>query len=126
MRYLSELIDDSVAVHGMVYGDEEIDIMGITADSREVERGFMFVAVPGAKEDGRKYIPQAVKKGAAAVMTNALPEDMDAPPVPLLLTPNPRRELAKAASRFYPTQPKWIGAVTGTDGKTSCSWKYED
>ena len=125
MRYLSELIDDSIAVHGMAYGDEEIDIAGITADSRAVEQGFMFVAVPGAKDDGRKYIPAAVKKGAAAVMTSALLEDMEMPSVPLLLTPNPRRELARVASRFYPQQPQWIGAVTGTDGKTSVAHFFQ-
>ena len=58
---------DGRALHG-----EDREIAGITADSRKVEPGFLFVAIPGTAHDGRTFIPEAVKRGAAAVLA---PED---------------------------------------------------
>ena len=94
------------------------DIAGISADSRAVMPGFLFVAVPGTKADGLSYIPQALAKGAVAVVAerqpDALPEG-----AAFIRVANARRALALAASRFYARQPKTIAAVTGTSGKTS-------
>jgi UDP-N-acetylmuramoyl-L-alanyl-D-glutamate--2,6-diaminopimelate ligase len=92
-------------------------IAGISADSRAVKPGYLFVAVPGAKADGASFVPQALKAGAIAVMAErslALPDD-----VALIETPNIRRALALTAARFFPRQPATIAAVTGTSGKTS-------
>jgi UDP-N-acetylmuramoyl-L-alanyl-D-glutamate--2,6-diaminopimelate ligase len=94
------------------------DVTGITADSRKVRPGDMFVAVPGTKADGLSFVPAAVKAGARAVIAEkepaALPTD-----VAFVKVANVRRSLALAAARFYPRQPKTIAAVTGTSGKTS-------
>ena len=46
-----------------------IDICGLALDSREVEPGFLFAALPGAKRDGRDYIPEAIERGAVAVLS---------------------------------------------------------
>jgi UDP-N-acetylmuramoyl-L-alanyl-D-glutamate--2,6-diaminopimelate ligase len=94
-------------------------IGGISADSRAVQPGFLFAAVPGTKADGIAYLPQALAAGAAAVMADRAP----AVPVPdrvaVVEVANVRRALALAAAKFHPRQPAVIAAVTGTSGKTS-------
>jgi UDP-N-acetylmuramoyl-L-alanyl-D-glutamate--2,6-diaminopimelate ligase len=76
-------------------------ISGITADSRAVQPGFLFAALPGAKVDGRRFIAEAVARGAAAVLA---PADTiwpaGVPPLPLLLDPSPRERLAKIAAEL--------------------------
>lgn len=93
------------------------DISGLTADSRQVRPGFLFAALPGQREDGRRFVADAVRRGAVAVL--AAP-GVDVPAgVALIESDNPRRALSRLAARFYPHQPKTIAAVTGTNGKTS-------
>ena len=100
-----------------------LEIAGITADSRQVRPGFLFAALKGVQTDGRRFAAEAVAKGAAAILTDD-PEalDLDATQrarIAVVADPNPQRLLALAASRFYPARPKIIAAVTGTNGKTS-------
>jgi UDP-N-acetylmuramoyl-L-alanyl-D-glutamate--2,6-diaminopimelate ligase len=94
-----------------------VDIRGLSADSRQVEPGFVFAALPGAKADGRRFVDQAVAKGAVAVL--AEPGTSVPAGTVLLVDPNPRRRLALMAAIFYGQQPRRIAAVTGTSGKTS-------
>ncbi len=93
-------------------------IRGITADSRAVAPGYIFVALKGVKVDGRDFIPQAIAQGAAAIVTE---EDtmLDNSTVPLIKHPNPRQFFSQLAARFYTPHPRYITAVTGTNGKTS-------
>lgn len=113
--HLSDLIDPhSAAPTILSQGDPEI--IGLTADSREVRPGFLFAALPGSKQDGRAYIADAVAKGAAAVLTTP---DVAECAVGLVRDANPRRRLARMAARFYGPQPETVVAVTGTNGKTS-------
>jgi UDP-N-acetylmuramoyl-L-alanyl-D-glutamate--2,6-diaminopimelate ligase len=98
---------------------ETLPVTGISADSRTVKPGFLFAAVRGSKRDGLTFVPQAVSRGAVAILAEcdweaALPGD-----VALVSVPDVRRALALAAARFYPRQPATIAAVTGTSGKTS-------
>lgn len=102
---LSRLLLDDAA---MPAGDDPL-VEGITADSREVAPGFVFVALPGGKVNGATFIPQALAQGAVAVVGEGGSIKSD----------NPRRLLAKMAARFYNRQPDTIVAVTGTNGKTS-------
>jgi UDP-N-acetylmuramoyl-L-alanyl-D-glutamate--2,6-diaminopimelate ligase len=102
------------------------EIIGITADSREVRPGYLFAALPGSKLDGRSFIADAVAKGAAAILTGGAPGiaayepfSQRQPPVLVVTDPNPRRRLALMAARFHAPQPRTIVAVTGTNGKTS-------
>ncbi len=95
-----------------------VAVAGITADSRKVERGFVFAALPGTKADGAKFASGAVAKGAVAVLADrsaVLPHLG----VPVLRASDPRRALALMAARFYGRQPTTAVAVTGTSGKTS-------
>nr|CAD6617080.1 UDP-N-acetylmuramoyl-L-alanyl-D-glutamate--2, 6-diaminopimelate ligase [Rhizobium sp. TCK] len=94
-------------------GDIEID--GISADSRKVEPRMLFAALPGTKADGARFIADAAKRGAVAAVAG---QTADAS-VPVLTVSNPRRFLALAAARFYGAQPATMVAVTGTAGKTS-------
>lgn len=91
-------------------------IEGITADSRKVERGFLFAALPGVRADGRSFAAAAIEKGAVAVLAGEAIEGVAAP---VILSSDVRRAYALAAAAFYGVQPKTCVAVTGTNGKTS-------
>jgi len=97
---------------------DQIEIVGITADSRKVETGFLFVALKGNVSDGTKFIPQAIEAGAAAILTHDGADVTDIN-VPVLKFEDPRLALSKLAAAFYPVQPETMVAVTGTAGKTS-------
>ncbi len=101
----------------------EIEISGISSDSRSVRRGFLFVAIPGTLMDGREYIEDAVRHGAKAILVpngTAQPVCMaGVDEVVWIEDENPRLALANAAAKFYGSQPETIVAVTGTNGKTS-------
>ncbi len=98
----------------------EMEISGLTADSRQVVEGYLFAALPGSRVDGRDFIPQALAQGAKAVLA---PEGTELPAkaesVALITDPNPRRRLALIAARFFERQPATAVTVTGTNGKTS-------
>jgi UDP-N-acetylmuramoyl-L-alanyl-D-glutamate--2,6-diaminopimelate ligase len=91
---------------------------GVTADSRKVKPGDVFVAVPGTKADGLAFAAQAAASGAAAIIgesaSPSLPHD-----TPFVKVERARRALSLMAARIYPHQPDVIAAVTGTSGKTS-------
>jgi UDP-N-acetylmuramoyl-L-alanyl-D-glutamate--2,6-diaminopimelate ligase len=100
-----------------------LEITGLTADSRQVQPGFLFAALNGTATDGRRFADEAVAKGAIAILTDdadALALDETARRrVAIVADTNPQRRLALVASRFYPRRPETIAAVTGTNGKTS-------
>ncbi|KDE19929.1 UDP-N-acetylmuramoylalanyl-D-glutamate--2,6-diaminopimelate ligase [Acetobacter aceti 1023] len=109
-----------LAVAGLPALAENPEITAITADSRQVKPGTLFVAVPGVKTDGRTFIATAVQNGATAVLapTNT-PWPENVPVRPLVLAPNPRHALALMASLLAGPQPQHLVAITGTNGKTS-------
>jgi UDP-N-acetylmuramoyl-L-alanyl-D-glutamate--2,6-diaminopimelate ligase len=93
---------------------------GIAADSREVQPGFLFAALTGTRTSGARFIQDAVKRGAVAVMGD--PESAGAAKalgVQFIPAANPRQQLARMAAEFFGAQPSTIAAVTGTNGKTS-------
>ena len=105
--------------------ESDMEITGLTADSRRVAPGYLFAALAGSNEDGRRFIPEALAKGAVAVLaktgTSLAPATQRAPgkTVHLITDDNPRRRLALLAAKFYGAQPAFVAAVTGTNGKTS-------
>jgi UDP-N-acetylmuramoyl-L-alanyl-D-glutamate--2,6-diaminopimelate ligase len=94
----------------------DLEIAGVTADSRKVRPGFVFAALKGVAAHGRDFIPAAKAAGAVAVLSAG---DVDAAGLASVVSAEPRRALALAASRFYPRQPQTIVGVTGTNGKSS-------
>lgn len=98
---------------------DDREIAGITADSRQVKRGYLFAALPGSKANGNDFIADAIQHGASAILAQKgaeIPKDSTAL---LIEDENPRRKLAEMAAAFYQLQPEVIAAVTGTSGKTS-------
>jgi UDP-N-acetylmuramoyl-L-alanyl-D-glutamate--2,6-diaminopimelate ligase len=116
------LRDLVAAVEGgrLVQGDPDTDVRGIVYDSRRLRPGELFVAIPGFERDALTFVPQALDKGASAVVAEVVPPHL-APDVPLLLVPSARRALADLSAAFYryPSQLVPVIGVTGTDGKTS-------
>jgi UDP-N-acetylmuramoyl-L-alanyl-D-glutamate--2,6-diaminopimelate ligase len=100
-------------------GNRETEIAGITADSRQVQPGWLFAAMSGSKADGSSFVPEAVTRGAAAILVAQYTEITAPDHVAVLSAAEPRHALALMAARFYPAQPEAIVAVTGTSGKTS-------
>jgi UDP-N-acetylmuramoyl-L-alanyl-D-glutamate--2,6-diaminopimelate ligase len=97
----------------------DVDVGGVTADSRAVRRGDAFVAIAGGKADGLRFIAPALAAGAAAIVAERRPDVPPAEGTPFARVANARRALAVMAARLFPRQPRIIAAVTGTSGKTS-------
>ena len=96
----------------------DLEITGLTADSRAVKPGFLFAALPGSLTDGRTYIGEAMDRGAVAVLA-PLGTSIRDPNVKLITDLNPRQRFAKLAASYFDAQPETAVAVTGTNGKTS-------
>jgi UDP-N-acetylmuramoyl-L-alanyl-D-glutamate--2,6-diaminopimelate ligase len=94
------------------------EITGLSADSRKIGAGNAFFALPGSKADGLSFAPDAIARGAGAIIAERKPEPALAGVVFVELA-DARRALALAAARFFGSQPESIVAVTGTSGKTS-------
>ena len=97
----------------------QIEVGGVVADSRQVKPGDIFAAISGNRTDGSRYVADAVRSGAVAVMAECSDAGDVPPHVATVRTPNARRALALCAARLHPRQPRTIAAVTGTSGKTS-------
>ena len=99
-------------------GDTEIS--AVELDSRKTVPGALFIALNGKNSDGRKFIPDALEKGAAAVLYDG---DYTPPAADGVLfvraDGDMRQNIARAAANFYKPVPPYISAVTGTNGKTS-------
>lgn len=106
---LSDLIEDQNF-------SDDVEIAGLTADSRKVKPGYLFAALKGVAQDGKAYIPMALEKGAAVILTGEAADTGDAV---LVRVDEPRLALAEMSARFYARQPACTIAVTGTNGKSS-------
>lgn len=105
-----------------VRGSADADIAALAYDSREVSFNSAFVCIRGYQRDGHEYIPQALERGASAIVVDnqdaldALPESVTG-----VLVPDTRHALAHLASEFYghPSRELLLIGVTGTNGKTT-------
>ena len=98
----------------------DVECSGICYDTRTMEPGCLFVALPGYKTDGHKYIAQALEQGAAAVLCQHPPEGEG----PWLVTPDARAALAAVSANWFghPARDMTLLAVTGTNGKTTTTY----
>ena len=96
-----------------------LDVKGVSADSRTIKPGDLFVAVSGAKDDGLRFVAAALASGALAVMAERAPPMALPEGVAFVKVSDARRALALAAAKLFPRQPHTIAAITGTSGKTS-------
>ena len=115
---LSDLVE---AVPGERLNFREAEIRGVTCDSRQVQSGALFVAVPGHKADGASFVDDAIRRGASAVVSERPVPNC---PVPVLVVPDARGALAALAARFHgdPTSKLNVVGVTGTNGKTTTTY----
>ncbi|MGH9741930.1 MAG: Mur ligase domain-containing protein, partial [Candidatus Acidiferrum sp.] len=100
---------------------EELEIRQVACDSRKVQPGALFFALHGAKEDGNKFIRDAVSRGAVAIASEEIaPAGMPAS-VAWIHVREARKALAVTAANFFgrPAKALQIVAVTGTNGKTT-------
>ncbi len=106
-------------------------IKGLCQDSRQVKPGDLFFAYPGLKSDGRYFISEAIAKGAVAILFE--PEgsptvDLNSCSIPMLALRHLTPQLGSLAARFYgyPSRYLPIIGITGTNGKTSCTYFLAD
>jgi UDP-N-acetylmuramoyl-L-alanyl-D-glutamate--2,6-diaminopimelate ligase len=140
---LSDLLANVEGVR-IASGNPGIEIAEVRDDSRRVERGDLFVAILGTKQDGGRFIVDALANGAAAVLTDSETAGAQGEPansagrepsreglgtpagVPWIIVPKPRRALALiAANRFRAASGLKLTAVTGTNGKTTTTYLVE-
>ena len=112
---LNELLQGIQVLESNV--DFEMNINAVAYDSRKVTEGSLFVAITGFASDGNRFIPMALEKGAAVVVTAKKP----AQDVPYVLVESDRYALAMIGTNFYghPAEAMTMIGVTGTNGKTS-------
>jgi UDP-N-acetylmuramoyl-L-alanyl-D-glutamate--2,6-diaminopimelate ligase len=99
-------------------GSADLEVGGVSADSRTIKSGDVFVAIEGSKTDGGKFVDAAITAGAAAVLAQQRPRTLPNG-IAFVRVDNARRALALMAAHVHPRQPRTIAAVTGTSGKTS-------
>ncbi len=105
-------------------GEIQREVMGIAYHSRQVRPDYLFAAIRGLKEDGHRFIEDALQRGARAVL---LEEEREIPNGTAILVSNSRRALARIASNFYgnPSSRLKLIGVTGTNGKTTITYLLE-
>jgi UDP-N-acetylmuramoyl-L-alanyl-D-glutamate--2,6-diaminopimelate ligase len=105
-----------------VLGSLPSEVAGLAYDSRKVTRGGLFVAVPGLKEDGRRFIGEALARGAAAVVFDG-PDVLTGRNTGRILVPSAREALARLADAYFghPSRSLTVVGITGTNGKTTTS-----
>lgn len=97
-------------------------VTGVSLDSRAVQPGDLYVALPGLHTHGVRFVDEALERGAVAVLTDAAgAEQIDSKDVPVLAVPDPRAVMGGIAAQVYgwPAEHMQMFGVTGTNGKTS-------
>ena len=98
-------------------------IKGISFNSKKIKKNFIFVAIKGKRYDGHQFVNEAINKGAILIIIdNKKPiKILIKKKINFIFCKNSRILLSKISSNFFPKQPSFISAVTGTNGKTSVS-----
>ncbi len=107
---------------------EEFNFTGLTHDSKKVEPGDLFIALPGIKKHGADFVEEAIKKGAVMVLTDERGSEIVHGDLPGIVVKDPRNRIGDVASWFYQNPFHALDAVgiTGTNGKTTTAALLED
>ena len=106
----------------------EVTVTGVTHDSRSVQPGDLYAALPGARVHGAQFIPQAAEAGATAVLTDEAGADAAVEAgLPAMVVVEPRAALGGVAAAVYgdPTEQLTVVGITGTNGKTTTAYLIE-
>jgi UDP-N-acetylmuramoyl-L-alanyl-D-glutamate--2,6-diaminopimelate ligase len=106
-------------------GKPDLEIKGLAYDSRQVEPGYLFVALRGHQQNGHDYLEDAVRKGAVALVAEEFKGMSEG--VTQVKVPNSREALSRLAVQFYDTPCRGLNliGITGTNGKTTTSYLLE-
>lgn len=108
-----------------IFGDPNLQTGGLAYHSQQVAPGEVFFAIRGFREDGSRFIPEALARGAIAVVSESPPESFPSKEsVAWVRVPHARKALALAANRFYdaPSRELRVAGITGTNGKTTTAF----
>jgi UDP-N-acetylmuramoyl-L-alanyl-D-glutamate--2,6-diaminopimelate ligase len=107
-----------------VIGDPEVEVKGLAYHSQRVEPGFLFAALNGLREDGKRFIPDALKRGAASILVDQPVPGLD---IAQLVVSDVREALARLSAAFCgnPSLSLTLIGITGTNGKTTTSYLVE-
>jgi UDP-N-acetylmuramoyl-L-alanyl-D-glutamate--2,6-diaminopimelate ligase len=102
-----------------ILGERERDILQLCIDSRQVQPGGLFVALPGSRVDGHTFVNEVITRGAVAIVVEKVQRPVNG--VTFIQVPEARRALARLASNFYgrPAESLGLIGITGTNGKTT-------
>ncbi|MBI4052234.1 MAG: UDP-N-acetylmuramoyl-L-alanyl-D-glutamate--2,6-diaminopimelate ligase, partial [Elusimicrobia bacterium] len=111
-----------------VVGEIDREVLGLSYDSRTLQRGFIFFALSGQHTDGNRYLKEVVSKGAGAIVS-----ELDPPPVPYAVSTtwiqveDVHRAMSIISGHYYkkPSEHLCLVGVTGTNGKTTTSYYLE-
>ncbi len=105
----------------------DVMVTGVTLDSRAVERGMLFAALPGAHQHGAAFAAEAAAAGAAAILTDRAGAALVVDAVPVVVVEDPRAVLGALSAAVYgsPADHLLTLGVTGTNGKTTTTWLIE-
>ena len=114
-----------------VKGDLDIDIKGVESNSKNVEEGFLFVAIKGFKVDGHEFIDSAIENGATAIIIEEgcdLKQIKNLDNIVVVMAKDTREALAIVSSNFYgnPSRKFKLIGVTGTKGKTTTTFMIKE
>ena len=105
-------------IKGIHFSKKNLKVAGISSNSNKIKKNYIFFAIKGKKENGEKFIKDAIQKGASTIICSKKCKYKDKS-ILIIKKKNVRNFLSKIASKFYNYKPKNIIAVTGTNGKTS-------
>ncbi|MDR3307193.1 MAG: UDP-N-acetylmuramoyl-L-alanyl-D-glutamate--2,6-diaminopimelate ligase [Endomicrobium sp.] len=119
---LKGILSDDMKI--FVSGDLDVEVSGISYDSRTVKNGYVFFALPGHNTDGCKHIGEAMKKGASAIVSHSNVETCQ---IPLIIAEDIFRFMSIFSAKFYnyPDRELNVIGVTGTNGKTTIAYMID-
>ncbi|MGH7890207.1 MAG: Mur ligase family protein, partial [Thermodesulfobacteriota bacterium] len=109
-----------------ILAPKDVEILGISYNSRLVQEGFLFAAIDGEKTDGHNYIDSAIGNGAKALLVERIPRSLSED-IATIEVEDTMSSLARVSANFFghPTKHFTLVGVTGTNGKTTTAYLIE-